>query len=1029
MTKRDSLYYADRAQLPRNMIENSMFEEEPDVVDLAKEPTLNPLESEETEYEPRSSRLLVRGLGENELDEDEEDYESSAKLLGMSFMNRSSGLRNSAANYRQVQDGLCPVPSARTVIVCVVVVIIAVSVVTVVYLLPKCTFTKDGCHEKKHPLELVYPIATNGKVFPWAKSRLPNSIKPVHYVLTLHPDMTTMYFAGTVQIKLNITASSNNIVLHSSGLRIIKAHVSVTEGTTMDAEVLEYPTFEEIAIILPESLPKGKECLLTIQYTSNFSSTYYGFYKIDYMEKGNKRSLAATQFEPLAARKVFPCFDEPAFKSTFQINIIRNQSMISLSNMPKAKTSTMSDGLLLDEYSTSVNMSTYLVAFIVGDIKNTTQETNDTLVSVYAVPEKMDQVKYALDSAMKLLYFYSNYYNIAYPLKKLDLVAIPDFQAGAMENWGLITFRETALLYKEDSSSVADKQSITKVIAHELAHQWFGNLVTMEWWNDLWLNEGFATYMEYVSMSSLFPELNSENSFLKMRFTALQKDSLNASHPISTDIQSPEQIEEMFDDLSYIKGASILLMLQAFLSEDVFHHCIMEYLQAHQYGSTTSDSLWDSMNVVTNKNPNVKNMMKTWTQKAGYPLVTALRKGEEITVQQERFLRTPSPDHATNASTVWHIPLTYVTRKCSGIEPQCDNIYLLKEVTGRINVSSEFPWVKFNVNMTGYYIVDYGADGWDALIKQLLRDHTVLHSSDRANLIHDIFMLAGVGKVPLAKAFELLGYLANETNSAPITQALNQFYHIHGILLKRGLDELSDKVMERGLKLLSNLINQTWEDEGTLAERELRSSLLDFACSSGLQSCVDKAMELFNIWRLNNTRIPTDVMKVVFKVGAKTAEGWAFLWDKYTTSLYETEKRKILEALASTDNGRKLQWLMQESLDGGLIRSQELPAVLGFISKGSPGYLLAWEFAKQNWDLITQKFMPGSFPIQSIVSTTTYHFSTDTHLNEVIAFFNSTKGKSREMWCVKEAVETIKFNIEWMKNNLDSLKTWLQSSH
>ncbi|NP_001080027.1 uncharacterized protein LOC379719 [Xenopus laevis] len=992
----------DRAQLPRNMIENSMFEEEPDVVDLAKEPTMNSLESEEMEYEPRSSRLLVRGLGEHELDEDEEDYESSAKLLGMSFMNRSSGLRNSATNYRQVRDGLCPVSSPRTVIVCVVVVIIAVSLVTVVYLLPKCTFTKEGCHEKK-AMELVYPIARNGKVFPWAISRLPNSIKPIHYILTLHPNMTTMSFTGTVQINLNITARSKNIVLHSSDLRITKANVLVPGGTTMDAEVLEYPRFEEIAIISPESLPKGN-CLLTIEYTSNFSSSYYGFYKIDYMDKGSKRSLAATQFEPTAARKAFPCFDEPAFKSTFQINIIRkDESMISLSNMPKAKTSTTNDGLLLDEFSTSVKMSTYLVAFIVGDIKNTTRETNDTLVSVYTVPEKTDQVKYALDSAVKLLDFYSNYYGIKYPLEKLDLVAIPDFQAAAMENWGLITFRETSLLYNEDSSSIKDKQTITIAIAHELTHQWFGNLVTMEWWNDLWLNEGFATYMEYFSVSSLFPELNSENSFLKMRFMALKKDSLNASHPISTDIRSPEQIEEMFNDLSYIKGASILLMLKTFLSEDMFHLSIRSYLQSHQYGSTTSDSLWDSLNVVTKENPNVKNMMKTWTQKAGYPLVTALRKGEEITVRQERFLRSTKPDHATNASTVWHIPLTYVTKKCNGVDPDCDKVYLLKAPTGTINVSSEFPWVKFNVNMTGYYIVDYGADGWDALIEQLHRDHTVLHSSDRANLIHDIFMLAGVGKVPLAKAFKLLGYLVNETDSAPIIQALHQFYHIRGILLKRGLDDLSDKLMERGLDLLNNtLIKQTWKDEGTLAERELRTSLLDFACSNGVLNCLDRATELFNSWRFNETRIPSDVINIVFKVGTKTTEGWTFLRRRYDSSIYESEKSKILEALASTDNAKDLQGLMQESLAGGSIRSQELPNVISFICRRSPGYLLAWNFVKQNWNLITQK---------------------------LLHFFNSTKEKSREVWYVKEALETIKLNIKWMKNNLDSLKTWLLPSH
>lgn len=281
--------FTDQAQLPRNMIENSMFEEEPDVVDIAKEPNLNPLESEEVEYEPRSSRLLVRGLGEHEMDDDEEDYESSAKLLGMSFMNRSSGLRNNAGNYRQVQEGLCPVPSARTVIVSVVLVVILVSIVTVIYLLPKCTFTKEGCHKKTHPMEVIYPIATNGELFPWTKSRLPDYIKPLEYDITLYPNLTTMEFSGKVTIKLNVVGNTKAIVLHSSGLQDIQANVTLTGGTILNLSVLEYPTFEMIAMVLPETLMKGTECLLTIEYHSNFSSSYYGFYKVSYLDENGNR--------------------------------------------------------------------------------------------------------------------------------------------------------------------------------------------------------------------------------------------------------------------------------------------------------------------------------------------------------------------------------------------------------------------------------------------------------------------------------------------------------------------------------------------------------------------------------------------------------------------------------------------------------------------------------------------------------------------------------------------------------------------
>ncbi|KAG8598305.1 hypothetical protein GDO81_002556 [Engystomops pustulosus] len=1012
----------DRAQLPRNMIENSMFEEEPDVVDLAKEPNINPLESEEVEYEPRSSRLLVRGLGEHEMDDDEDDYESSAKLLGMSFMNRSSGLRNNSGNYRQVQEGLCPTPSARTVIVSVVLVVILVSVVTVIYLLPKCTFTKEGCHKQTHPMELIYPIATNGELFPWTKSRLPNYIKPLEYDITLYPNLNTMEFSGKVNIRLNITGNPKAIVLHSSGLQDMQANVTIG-GVIHNLTVLEYPPFEMIAMVLPDTPMKVTECLLSLEYRSNLSSSYYGFYRISYVDESNNSSwLAATQFEPLAARKAFPCFDEPAFKSSFRLKIKRSDEHIAISNMPKINTTVLPDGLQLDEFATSVKMSTYLVAIIVSKMKSITADVNGTSVSVYAIPQKIDQAQYALTAAATLLEFFSEYFRIKYPLAKLDLVAIPDIQAGAMENWGLLTFRETTLLYKENSSSLMDKQLITQVIAHELAHQWFGNLVTMEWWNDLWLNEGFATYMEYFALRSRFPDLNSDDNFLKARCDALEKDSLQTTHAISTDVQSPEQIAEIFDDLSYIKGAAVLQMLNAYLTEAVFHECIVKYLQDHKYGTTKSDGLWDSMNLVTKSNPDVKNMMKTWTQQAGYPLVTVVKKGKEVIVSQERFLRTVNSSSG-NSSTLWHVPLSYTFGPCEG--PTCSSSFLLLQKQDKIVLPSEPSWLKFNVNMTGYYIVDYGPDGWDALINQLHNNHTVFSASDRANLIHDIFVLSSVGKVPLSKTFELLAYLEKEMDIAPIRQALHQVHNIQSLLAKQDFTFLARRAEERIFDLLSPQINkQEWTDDGTLSEQELRSLLLDLACTHNDAGCTHNAMDLFDKWQYNGTSLPTAVKKIVYKVGAHADDRWEYLYSMYSKSLSEAEKIKMLEGLASTDNGKKVQWLMSASLREGYIRAQDFPIVIYYISKQVPGFLLAWNFVKQNWDDITQKFPPGSFPIQAIVSRTTAHFGTEVYLNEVINFFNSTKGKSRDMWCVKEAIETIKLNVEWIEKNRDNL-SWL----
>uniref|UniRef100_A0ACB8ERH6 Uncharacterized protein n=1 Tax=Sphaerodactylus townsendi TaxID=933632 RepID=A0ACB8ERH6_9SAUR len=645
----------DRIQLPRNMIENSMFEEEPDVVDLAKEPCLHPLEPDEVEYEPRSSRLLVRGLAEHEIDEDEEDYESSAKLLGMSFMNRSTGQRNSTTNYRQSSGGSCSAPSVRTTVICAVVLVIAASVIMAIYLLPKCTFTKEGCQTKKHPAELVYPLATNGQRFPWVKIRLPSAVVPVHYDIALQPNLTTLMFSGSIQITVNVLEVTWHIILHSSRLHITKATLTpLGSSQPKPVEFLEYPMNDQIAILAPEALLVGHNYTLNMEFYSNLSDTYSGFYKIAY-NSSTERWLAATQFEPLAARSAFPCFDEPAFKATFTVKVKREQQHSALSNMPKIKTTPVTDGIVQDEFSESLKMSTYLVAVIVGDLANISKETNGILVSVYSVPHQLDQAEYALDTAVKLLEFYQKYFDMKYPLPKLDLVAIPDFQAGAMENWGLITFRETMLLYDNKTSSAMDKNKVTTVIAHELAHQWFGNLVTMEWWNDLWLNEGFATFMEYFAMKENFPELYNDD-FLNLRFKTMVMDYLNASHPISLAVQSQGEIEEMFDTVSYGKGASLLLMLKNYLGESTFTAGIQSYLHDHSYKSTRSDYLWDSITKVTGGNVDVKKLMKTWTHQKGFPLVTVTTKGKQIFVEQQRFMQNMELENQTIHSRFIYYP-------------------------------------------------------------------------------------------------------------------------------------------------------------------------------------------------------------------------------------------------------------------------------------------------------------------------------------------------------------------------------------
>uniref|UniRef100_A0A671RK21 Leucyl-cystinyl aminopeptidase n=1 Tax=Sinocyclocheilus anshuiensis TaxID=1608454 RepID=A0A671RK21_9TELE len=1016
----NSTFQKKRAPLPRNMIENSMFEEEPDVVDLAKESPSYPIDSDDVVYEPRSSRLLVRGLGENDLDEDEEDYESSARLLGLSFMNRSSNQRSVASSYtRQQHSGSCSKPSTKTTVVGVLILVLVASMFMVIYFLPGCTFTRKGCQKTNLTMDSIYPISTSGELFPWTELRLPPSVHPVHYNISLHPNLALMTFQGCVSILVQVLHETKNIVLHSSDMNISKV---TFEGK--EVHVLEYKPWQQIAIKFPEDLKKG-QYVLNINYTAKLSNSYDGFYNSSYVDtNGTKRVLAATQFEPLAARKAFPCFDEPAFKSTFTIKMTRERKYISLSNMPKVKTTDLKNGLQEDEFEKSVKMSNYLVAFIVAEFIGVSNNVSKTMVSVYAIPDKKDQVQYALDTACKLLEFYNTFFENDYPLSKLDLVAIPDFLAGAMENWGLITFRETTLLVGNNSSSI-DKQLVTSVIAHELAHQWFGNLVTMRWWNDLWLNEGFATYMQYMSIETVFPDLNIDTEFLNVRFKALTKDALNSSHPVSTVVSTPEQVEEMFDSVSYEKGASILLMLNATLTDGEFRKGVIEYLQKYNLSNTESEDLWNSLSQVSKQNLSVSEMMNTWTVHKGFPLVTVKRNGTQVTLTQEHFLL--NAENSTDDSSLWHIPLTYVNDSCSFLS-SCKQVFHLKDKTATLKLPDQVKWLKFNFKNDGFYIVHYDEEGWKNLIDALKGDVNVLSCKDRAALINNIFTLSSSGKVSFRQVLNLMDYIRNETETAPLTEALFQLGQIYMLLDKRSELNLASRMTSYIDDHFGSLMaGQSWDLESSVSKMTLRSALLEMACSLNIRNCSTQAKHLFDQWFTSNktSLIPSDLMRTVFKVAAQTDEGWGKLLDTYKHSINDQEKRKTLEALASTQDIRKIIWILQKSLDGSEIQTQEFPLVINAICKNFAGYLYAWDFVKENWDKITQKFPVGSFAIQSILMSATSQFSTKTHLTETQNFFTSPGTKGSQMRIVREAIETIKLNMRWMEKNLNTLQRWL----
>ncbi|KAM4576191.1 endoplasmic reticulum aminopeptidase 1b [Odontesthes bonariensis] len=898
-----------------------------------------------------------------------------------------------------------------------------------------------------------HPIATNGQLFPWDRMRLPKTVSPFHYDLTIHPNLTTLDFTGVVRIELDVHEDTRTVILHAKQMHISNAVLLAPEGVR-PLKVLEYPPFHQLALLSDSVLTKGRKYEVQLEFAANLSDSYHGFYKSSYRTStGEVRVMASTQFEATFARGAFPCFDEPAFKANFTIRMIREPRHIAISNMPKAKTVELPDGLLEDHFDMTVKMSTYLVAYIVSDFLSVSKTTRHGVkISVYAVPEKIDQTAYALEAAVKLLDFYDDYFDIPYPLPKQDLAAIPDFQSGAMENWGLTTYRETGLLFDPSKSSASDKLGITKVIAHELAHQWFGNLVTMEWWNDLWLNEGFAKFMEFISLDITYPELHVDDFFLGKCFEAMEVDSLSSSHPVSTPVENPTQIQEMFDDVSYDKGACILNMLRDFLTPEAFEIGIIRYLKRYSYQNTVNSHLWESLTDICSSDDldegrmkhvefcskrklqsgaskwysgdelDVRAIMDSWTLQEGFPLVTVEVRGREVRLSQERYLRSDDP--SLTEGFLWQIPLTYMTSTSNTIHR-----FLLKTKTDVLYLPEEADWVKFNVKMSGYYMVHYVGDGWNSIIRLLQHNHTALSGNDRASLIHNVFQLVSVGKVRLDTALELSLYLSKETQIMAVTQGFSELVPLYKLMEKRDMAALENQMKGYIVDLFRGLFDrQEWTDSGSVSERVLRSYLLLFSCVRNYAPCLTKATKLFNQWKDSDgtMSLPVDVTMAVFVIGARTPEGWDFLFEKYRSSLQMSVKSRLKVAMAVSPLQDKLKWMMEQSLLGEVMKTQDLPDVIVSVSKNPHGYKLAWDFLRANWHTMIKKFDLGSSTISHLVTGVTNQYSTREMLHEVRGFFDSlTEEAGSKMRCIQQTYETIEDNIRWMDTNLPLLQAWL----
>ncbi|XP_078360605.1 endoplasmic reticulum aminopeptidase 1-like [Oculina patagonica] len=888
--------------------------------------------------------------------------------------------------------------------------------------------------------------------------RLPRHLSPIEYLVYLHPNLTTFKYSGKVEVLLYCNEAANNITLHV-GKEINYNTVRVayipdlndTEGKQpLQVKKISRLAGEMIWIALDSELQSGKYYSLIMEFDSELSKGLSGFYLSKYTSpSGQTRYLATTQFEPTDARNAFPCFDEPNMKAKFSIVIKREKRHVALSNMPLERTEGCNDTTksCTDHFKQSVKMSTYLVAFVVCDFKNIKNQTkNGVQVRVWAPPEQIELGRFALDVGVKVLEYYEETFKIAYPLPKQDLIAIPDFAAGAMENWGLITYRLTSLLYDKNKSSDSNKERVAVVVAHELAHQWFGNLVTMEWWNDLWLNEGFASFMENVGVDHIYPEWKMmDQALLFNNQGAMAEDQLTNSHPIMAEVKDPAQINSLFDSISYDKGSAIIRMLEDVLGREVFFQGLQRYLKKYSFSNAETNDLWECLTNEAKKRKgglDVTEMMTTWTNQMGFPVITVKRdvnSPQMVHVEQQRFLIHPLKDASAKDTFSWVVPLTYVTK-----ESDERKITFMKKKTEQVHLPSgtkASSWIKMNAGQTGFYRVNYENENWKKLVHQLNASHQTLSAADRAGLLDDALNLARSGMLADEVALNLTTYLKKEREYVPWMSALdNMAYFATQFTTYDSLNGSTDyysTYKKYILYLLYDVADELgWveKSDDPLLKRYLRASVLDVVASyedalpkKKTPRHTAKALDLFKEWLFKGKPIAPNLRSTVYSIGIKDANDstWMEVFKRFQSEAVPSEKRKLMYALTNSRNKGILTRLLGFSLDETKIRSQDSVAVIDSIARNPEGRLIAWKFVQDNYDKLFNRYGKGSFDFSRLIKSNTAHFNTEEMKTQVSQFFAKVDQGSGER-AVRQSLESIDTNIKWINNSGIIVYTWLK---
>eukprot|EP00092_Neocalanus_flemingeri_P026889 GFUD01029145.1.p1 GENE.GFUD01029145.1~~GFUD01029145.1.p1 ORF type:complete len:1053 (+),score=224.11 GFUD01029145.1:199-3357(+) len=887
--------------------------------------------------------------------------------------------------------------------------------------------------------------------------RLPTNVKPSRYQLYLIPFIVPDNFtiSGHVEIQLDVSEPTDNITLHIYDITIHERDVTVLKEDGSMVEIVGHGYDEErqfYIIQLAEAV--SSQLSVSIFFTGVLNDELAGFYRSSYTEDGQKKYIATTQFEATDARRAFPCFDEPAMKAVFQINLGRLPTMSSISNMPIIEEGVAIQGseYVWDIYQDSLKMSTYLVAFVVSDFVYRKSEPMENGVEfrIWSREGAVNQTEWASVIGPQILHYYEDYFNTSFPLPKQDMIAIPDFSAGAMENWGLITYRESALLYEPGKSSLSDQEYVAIVVAHELAHQWFGDLVTMEWWTDLWLNEGFASYTEYIGTNFVSPQTFILDRFiLESLQPALGYDSLESSHPISIPVNVPNEINEIFDTISYLKGGSVIRMMANYLGVNTFNKGITNYLHANAYGNANQDTLWQFLTDAavedgTLINISVKEIMDTWTVQMGYPVIDFQRDYESSSanLQQNRFLLTTPTNTSDEHDYTWWVPISWTTTS-RGFDKTSPDVWMnpkdaMKSLDIVLdNVSADEP-VIVNVQQTGFYRVNYDVQNWDMISSTLLDDHTKIHRINRAQVMDDAFDLARGGLLDYSTALRTTEYLKSEVDYIPWKAALTGFVYLENMMKRTaGFGDLKTYLIG-ALQPLYERLGFEEQPDDTFLDEKLRIVMFGLLCRLDHKECNDFSLYLLNEWMSlpdpdTSSPIPTSLQTTVLCSGIAKGDvsHWDFLWERYGNSNNANEKVNIMTALSCSNE----IWILERYLEMALneesgVRKQDGYRVIVGVSRNTAGRYLAWNWIRQFWPELSAYYDTAiSSSVGRIITAVASDFNTEFELQELQTFITDHEDElgsaSRD---AKQMVEGTKSNIDWMQKHYQTIVDWLQEN-